>query len=187
MTKSKGVGRTGRPKSTPLGPGIPGTARTAKPGTVEAIEDVLALMAVENAKPNPNLGRQRSYSDILGAHQKLLARADAESADCTRTALGKARAAALAEQEGLAAKQKASELAASEAECAEIDRRHERERLRPGPPDIGREGTDARAAYDSQQAADGRARQKLAVLRGEKTQDEVDKENRNAVEARERK
>jgi hypothetical protein len=92
MTKSKGVGRTGRPKSTPLGPGIPGTARTAKPGTVEAIEDVLALMAVENAKPNPNLGRQRSYSDILGAHQKLLARADAESADCTRTDLGKARA-----------------------------------------------------------------------------------------------
>jgi hypothetical protein len=90
------------------------------------------------------------------------------------------RAAALAEQERLAAKQKASELAASEAECAEIDRRHERERLRPGPPDIGREGTDARAA-------DGRARQKLAVLRGEKTQDEVDKENRNAVEARERK
>jgi hypothetical protein len=249
MTKSKGVGRTGRPKSTP--PGIPGTARTAKPGTVEAIEDVLALMAVENAKPNPNLGRQRSYSDILDVHQKLLARADADSADCTRTDLVKARAdivtyvqtvgflsdelrasavaqdrdlaelrslraeakelrlwkedvhsieareaadlkakmraAALAEQERLASEQKAAELAASEAECAEIDRRHERERLRPGLPDIGREGTEARAAYERQQADDRRAFQKLAVLRGEKTQDEVDKENRNAVEAQERK
>jgi hypothetical protein len=52
MTKSKGVGRTGRPKSTPPGPGTPGTARIAKPGTVEAIEEVLALMAVENTKPN---------------------------------------------------------------------------------------------------------------------------------------
>jgi hypothetical protein len=93
----------------------------------------------------------------------------------------KTRAAALAEQERLASKQKAAELAASEAECAEIDRRYERERLRPGLSDIGREGTEARAAYERQLAADKRARQKLAVLRGEKTQAEVDKENRNAV------
>jgi hypothetical protein len=49
-------------------------------------------MAVENAKPNPNLGRQRSYSDILDANQKLLARADADRAECTRADLGQARA-----------------------------------------------------------------------------------------------
>lgn len=252
MTKSKGVGRTGRPKSTPLGPGTPGTAQTAKPGTVEAIEEVLALMAVENAKPNPNLGRQRSYSDILDANQKLLARADADRAECTRADLGQARAdimtyvetvgflseelrasavaqdraldelcslraeakelrlwkeevhsieareaadlkaktraAAQAEQDRLASEQKAAELAESEAECAEIDRRDRLEWLRPGgPPDIGREGTELRADYERRQAADKRARQKLAVLRGEKTQNEVDKENRNAVEAQERK
>jgi len=70
MTKSKGVGRTGRPKNRPPGVGTPGTARTIKSGTVEAIEEMLALMAVENGKPNPHLGRKRSYSDSLDAHQK---------------------------------------------------------------------------------------------------------------------
>ena len=221
-------------------------------GTVEAIEEMLALMAVENGKPNPHLGRQRSYSDSLDAHQKLLARADAETADRTRTDLDQARgdiltyvdtvgflseelrasavafervmtelrplrveakelrlwkeevhsieareaadlkakerATALAEQDRLASEQKAAELAASKAECAEIDRRQECERLQPGGSiDIGREGTDLRAAWDRQQAADMRAHQRLAVLSGKKTQNEVDKENRDAVEAEERK
>lgn len=251
MTKSTGVGRTGRPKSKPPGPGIPGTARTAKPGTVEAIEEILALMAVENDKPTPNLGRQRSYSAILEANQKLLDREDADRRDCTRTDLDMARAdimtyvktvgflsdelrasavaqdrnlaellslraeaeelrlwkeevhsveaqeaadlkaemraAALAEHDRLASMQKAAELAASEAECAEIDRRQRRESLRPGgPPDIGREGTEVRVAYERQKAAERAARQRLAVLRGEKTQDQVDNENRNALEAQER-
>ena len=99
----------------------------------------------------------------------------------------KTRAAALAEQELLASKQKAAELAASKAECAEIDCRHRRESLRPGgPPYIGREGTEARADYERQQAADKRARQRLDVLSGKKTQNEVDEENRNAIEAQER-
>jgi hypothetical protein len=206
MTKSKGVGRTGRPKSTPLSPVALDATRSAKPGTAQAIEDVLALMDLENAKPNPNLGRQRSYSNILDAHQILLARADAELSDCTRTDLGKARADittyvqtaaflseelrvsevaldrnqdelrslrveakelrlwkedvhsieareaadlnaktradTLAEQDRLALEQETAELAASEAECTEIDRRDRREMLQPGgPPDIGREGT----------------------------------------------
>jgi hypothetical protein len=252
MTKSTGVGRTGRPKSTPPGPGIPGTVRTAKPGTVEAIEEVLALMAVENDKPTPNLGRQRSYSAILEANQNLLNRADADRRDCTRNDLNKTRAdiktygetvtflsdelrgsalaqdrdrdelrslraevkelrlwkedvhsieareaadlkartraAAQAEQDRLVAKQLDAELEKSEAECAEIDSRHRRESLQPGgPPDIGREGTEKRAAWEEQQAADNRARQRLEVLRRKKKmKNEVDKENRNAVEAQER-
>jgi hypothetical protein len=79
-----------------------------------------------------------------------------------------------------------AELEKSDAECAEIDSRDRRESLRPGgPPDIGRVGTEKRAACEGQQAADNRARQRLELLRRKKMQNEVDKENRNAVEAQE--
>ena len=95
----------------------------------------------------------------------------------------KTRADTLAERDRLALEQETAELAASEAECTEIDRRDRREMLRP--PDIGREGTEARTAYERQQASDKRARQRLEILRGKKRQNEVGKENRTALESQE--
>jgi hypothetical protein len=73
---------------------------------------------------------------------------------------------------------KAEELRKIEAECKEIDQRHKMESSRPGGPDLRlRPGTQMMADYERREAADKKLFQKRDVLRGTKTQAQVDKEN----------
>ena len=54
------------------------------------------------------------------------------------------------------------------------------ERTRPGPPvDIGREGTDLRAAYESRLKHEREIKERLRVLRGEMTQKDAERADPN--------
>ena len=89
-------------------------------------------------------------------------------------------AAELTEKKRLASEKAAQERSELEAQVAEFDRRNAMERTRPGPPvDIGREGTDLRAAYESRLKHEREIKERLRVLRGEMTQKDAERADPN--------
>jgi len=58
------------------------------------------------------------------------------------------------------------------------------ERTRPGPPNIGREGTDLRAANESRLKHERDIRERLRVLQEEMTQKDAERADPNAEQVR---
>jgi hypothetical protein len=121
-------------------------------------EEELGLLRFEASTSRPIVERVRREE----AEERAQAEADRVAAD-------------RAEKKRLASEKDARELSNLEAKVAEIDQRDAKERARPGPPlDIGREGTELRAAYENRAKHDQNVRERLRVLREKTTQPDAD-------------
>ena len=131
-------------------------------------EEELRLLRLEVSNSRPIVERVR--------REEAAARAKAEADKI---------AADLAEKERIASEEANLELSQLEAQVAEFDRQNAMERTRPGPPvDIGREGTDLRAAYESRLKHERDIRERLRVLREEMRQKNAERADPNVEQVR---
>jgi hypothetical protein len=149
--------------------------------TVTTLANEMRILVHEAARKEEEL---RTLRLEVSSSRPIVERVLREEAAQRAQADANKIAAELTEKKRLASEKAAQERSELEAQVAEIDRRNAMERTRPGPPNIGREGTDLRAAYESRLKHERDIRERIRVLQEEMTQKDAERADPNAEQVR---